>query len=92
MRFTSFTGGTSLKYLPAYVGDERDLGSIPGSGKSLGEGDGNPLQFYSWENPMDREPSRLVHGVAKELDMTEHKHLYLSCSLGQFRVVSTAVF
>ena len=31
-----------------------DLGSIPGSGRSLGEGNGNPLQYYCLENPMDR--------------------------------------
>ena len=31
-----------------------DLGSIPGSGRSPGEGNGNPLQYYCLENPMDR--------------------------------------
>ena len=31
-----------------------DLGSIPGSGRSTGEGNGNPLQYYCLENPMDR--------------------------------------
>ena len=31
-----------------------DLGSIPGSGRSLGEGNGNPLQYSCLENPMDR--------------------------------------
>ena len=31
-----------------------DLGSIPGSGRSAGEGNGNPLQYYCLENPMDR--------------------------------------
>ena len=43
-----------------------DLGSIPGLGRSPGEGHGNPLQFPCLGNPMDRG----VHGVAKELDMT----------------------
>ena len=43
-----------------------DMGSIPGSRRSLGEGNGNPLQ-YSWlENPMDREVwLAIVHKVAK---------------------------
>ena len=43
-----------------------DLGSIPGSGRSSGEGNGNPLQ-YSWlENPRDRGAWRAtVHGVTK---------------------------
>ena len=31
-----------------------DTGSIPGLGRSLGEGNGNPLQYYCLENPMDR--------------------------------------
>ena len=36
-----------------------DPGSIPGSGRSLGEGNGNPLQYSCLENPMDEEPGRL---------------------------------
>ena len=36
-----------------------DLGSIPGSGRSPGERNGNPLQYSCLENPMDREPGRL---------------------------------
>ena len=47
-----------------------DLGSIPGLGRSPGEGNGNPLQYYCLENSMTEEPGRLVHGVTKELDMT----------------------
>ena len=47
-------------------------GSIPGLGKSLREGNGNPLQYSCLENPMDKEAWRAtVHGVEKELDMTE---------------------
>ena len=43
-----------------------DLGSIPGSGKSTGEVNGNPLQYYCLENPMDRGAWwATVHGVAK---------------------------
>ena len=43
-----------------------DLGSIPGSGRSPGEGNGNPLQYSCLENPMDRGAWRAtVHGVSK---------------------------
>ena len=43
-----------------------DLGSIPVSGRSPGEGNGNPLQFSCLENPMDREAwQSTVHGVTK---------------------------
>ena len=43
-----------------------NLGSIPGSGRSSGEGDGNSLQYSCLENPIDREACRAtVHGVAK---------------------------
>ena len=48
-----------------------DLGSIPGSGRSPGEGNGNPLQYSCLENPMDRGAWRAtVHGIA-ESDMTD---------------------
>ena len=44
----------------------RDLGSIPESGRSPGEGNGNPLQYSCLENPIDREAQQAtVHGVAK---------------------------
>ena len=60
-----------VKNLPANEGDARDLGSIPGSGRSPGEGNGNSLQYSCLENPMDRGAWwATVHSVA-ELDMTE---------------------
>ena len=43
-------GFDRLKHLPAYA---EDLGSIPGLGRSPGEGNGNPLQYSCLENPMD---------------------------------------
>ena len=43
-----------VKNLPANAGDIRDAGSIPGLGRSPGEGNGNPLQYSCLENPMDR--------------------------------------
>ena len=48
-----FPGGTRGKE-PANVGDIRDTGSIPGSGRSPGEGNGSPLQYSCLENPIDR--------------------------------------
>ena len=49
-----------------------DAGSIPGSGRSPGEGNDNPLQYSSLGNPMDRGAwQAAVLGVAKESDMTE---------------------
>ena len=44
-----------VKNLPANAGDIRDEGSIPGLGRSPGEGHGNPLQYSFFENPTDRE-------------------------------------
>ena len=46
-----FPGGSDGK---VSVYDVGDLGSIPGLGRSLGEGNGNPLQYYCLENPMVR--------------------------------------
>ena len=43
-----------VKNLPANAGDERDMGLNPGSGRSPGVGNGNPLQYSCPENSMDR--------------------------------------
>ena len=52
-----------VKNLPA---NAREADSIPGSGRSPGEGNGNPLQYSCLENPMDRGTWRAtVHGVAE---------------------------
>ena len=57
-----------VKNLSAIAGD---TGSIPGSGRSPGEGNDNPVQYSCLENPMDREAwQAIIHGVTKELDMT----------------------
>ena len=50
----------------AFAGDARAAGLIPGSGRSLGIGNGNPLQYSCLENPMDRGAWwAIVHGIAK---------------------------
>ena len=55
-----------LKNLPANAGDTRDAGSIPGSGRFPGGGNGNPFQYSCLENPMDRGAWwATVHEVAK---------------------------
>ena len=55
-----------IKNLPANAGDIRDVGSIPGLGRSPGEGNSNPLQYSCLENPMDIGAWRAtVHRVAK---------------------------
>ena len=43
-----------VKNPPANAGDRRDVGSIPGAGRSSGGGNGNPLQYSCLENSMDR--------------------------------------
>ena len=54
------------KNTPANAGDIRDAGSIPGSGRCPGEGNGNPPQYSRLENPMDRGAWRTsVHRVSK---------------------------
>ena len=60
-----------VKNLPANAGDLKDVGWIPGLGRSPGGGHDNPLQYFCLENPMDRGAWwATVHRVA-ELDMTE---------------------
>ena len=54
-----------LKSLPASAGDSRDAGLIPGSRRSPGEGNGNPLQCSCLKNPTDRGAWATVQGVAK---------------------------
>ena len=59
-----------VKNPPANAGD---AGLIPGSGRSPGGGNGNPLQYSCLGNPMDRGAWRAtVRGVTKESDTTEH--------------------
>ena len=55
-----------VKNPPANTGDIREAGSIPGLRRSPGVGNGNPLQYSCWDNPMDRGARQAtVCGVAK---------------------------
>ena len=53
-----FPGGSVVKNLPANAGD---MGLIPGSGRSPGGGNGNPLKYSCLENPMDLGSQRVRH-------------------------------
>ena len=71
-------GGGSDGKASAY--NEGDPGSIPGSGRSPGEGNRNPLQYSCLENPMDRGAwLATVHGINKESDTTERLHYHYGC-------------
>ena len=81
-----FPGGSDSKESACNAGD---LGSVPGSGRSPGEGNGYPLQYSCLENSMDMEPGglqsmqsqRIRHNLVtnnftfRELDPTRHKDL-----------------
>ena len=63
-----FPGALVIKNPPGNAGDIRDLGLLPGLGRSPGERNGYPLQYSGLENSMDC--ISIIQGVA-ELDMTE---------------------
>ena len=72
-----FSGGSVVKNPPT---NARDVDLIPGSGRSAGEGNGNPLQYFCLGSHTDREAWwATVHEVANRSDMTlspkQHKHL-----------------
>ena len=76
-----------VKKIPA--ANAGDVGSIPGSGRFPGEGNGNPFQYSCLENPMDRGAwQATVHGVAKSQTQQEglsmHSHNQLT-GLGKFK-------
>ena len=55
-----------VKDLPANAGDPGDEGLIPGSGRSPGGENGNPLQYSCWANPTDRGAwQSAIHGVTR---------------------------
>ena len=69
--YTDFPGGSDGKASVYNVGD---LGLSPGLGRSPGEGNGNPLQYYCLENPMDRGGWwARVHGLTKSSRYDLHK-------------------
>ena len=61
-----------IKNLPTNAGDTGNAGSTPGSGSSLEEENGNPLQDSCLKNPMDRDARGATVQSLKESDTTEH--------------------
>ena len=71
----------AVKNPPASAGEVRDVGSIPGSGRSLGGGHGDPLQYSCLESPMDRGACQAtVHRVEKS--QTQLKRLSMQAHNG----------
>ena len=66
-----FSGGSVLKNPPTNVGN---TGSIPVLGKSLGEGNGNPIHFSCLENPMAGYSPRGLKGVGHNLATKQQQH------------------
>ena len=94
LRYRTDVSGRDMGDSPYSIGSnskesvcsEGDLGMMPGSGRSCGEGNGNPLQYSCLENSMDREPWwATVHGGLRELDRTK----WLTRSLLLFMGVSS---
>ena len=67
-----------IKNPSANAGDKRNAGSTPGSGRSSGEGNGNPFQYSCLENSMFRGAWRvIVHGVTKsQTRLSTHTHTH----------------
>ena len=74
-----------VKNLPANAGDLREVGSIPGLGRSPGGGRGNPLLYSCLENPMDRGAWQdTVHGVAESQTRLKRLSKQDTCYRGLF--------
>ena len=70
-----FSGGAVVKNLPANARDTGDVSSIPGLGRSLGVGNGNPFQYSHLENSMARRALwAVVRGVAEFGHNRAHTH------------------
>ena len=79
-----------VKNLPANAGDTGEVGLIPGSGKSPGGGNGNPLQYLAWRIPWTEEPGGYSPWYA-ELNATEHTQAIIMFYL-QDQLHSTSSF
>ena len=66
-----FPGGSEIK---AFACNAGDLGSIPGSGRSPGEGNGNPLQYSCLENPMDRGAKKYTMFMDRKNQYSENEY------------------
>ena len=75
MHRQGFPGGSAVKNLPANAKATGDMGSVPGLGISPGGGNGNPLRYFCWDNPMDRGASWATVLEVTESDTTEHARI-----------------
>ena len=76
-----FSGGAVVKNPPTKGGDTEVSGSIPGSGRSPGEGNGNPLQYSCLGNPMDRGAWRtIVLGAVESGTWLSDSHFQFICT------------
>ena len=88
-RALGFPGDSVVKNLPVNAGD---MGLIPGSGRSPGEGNGNPLQYSCLENPRDRGAWwAAVHGVAKIHTLTNTFIFFCDTGELNFNLVTLGV-
>ena len=79
MYFMFFPGGSEVKASACNVGD---VGSITGSGRFPGEGNGNPFQYSCLENPMDGGAWwATVHGVTKSRTLSAEELMLLNCGI-----------
>ena len=82
-----FPDDSAVKNVPVNAEDTGHLGSISGSGRSPGRGNGNPLQYSSLENPMDRGSWGCYSPYGcKEPDVSEHEHVHIMCEMRGGRV------
>ena len=85
-----FLGGSEVKASACNAGD---LGSIPGSGRSPREGNGNPLQYSCLENPMDGGAWwATVHGVSKSRTQLSNFTKRIKISISLFHMIIILIF
>ena len=83
-KFLGVPGGSVEKNLPANAGDTGNVGLIPGLGRSPGGGNGNPLQYSSLNNTMNRRAwQAIVHGVTKSQTQLSNLTLALAFLPGE---------
>ena len=87
----SFPNGSGVKNPLALQDNAGDPGSIPGSGRYPGGGNGNPIQYSCLGNAMERSLTGTVQGVAKELATTERINNSSILSLGSFSELTSNI-
>ena len=99
--FSPFTRASQVvlvaKNLPANAGDVRDKSLVPGSGRSPGEGHGNPLQYSCLDNPMDRGAwqatvLRVTKSQTRLKGLNTNTHLPKSCTYCPFSLALWSSF